>query len=293
MTPNKISQTAAFLAVKFYGLSRDEQFRSLFDDTVISFYDRLVYSLPAPIRYYHFWLKFSGIRKLYIWSEELLLPGDLLHIIGRKWVIHHMTQQLIDEGYKQIVVLGSGFDHLGYYFCQQGINCIECDTPHMAHRKRTFLHNSYPKSEHPVILNTYLPDDNLDDVFTNEQQIHPDKKTVVVAEGFFDYLTSETVNQSLQQISSYFSRTPALISTHFALDELSMFHRTVFRRSVEMVGEKLQFEASMDAFRNLLSKGGFQIAELHDSRAIRAKIHSQITTTLPMLNGFYIFRTKS
>lgn len=84
MKANQLSKTAAFVAIKFYGLTRIEKFRSLFDDSVVNFYDRIVQTLPGPLSYYHSWLKYSGIRKLFIGAEELLLPGDLLHIIARK-----------------------------------------------------------------------------------------------------------------------------------------------------------------------------------------------------------------
>jgi len=287
-----MSQTAAFVAVKFYGLTREKQFQSLFDDSIISFYDRIVSSLPTPTRYYHFWLQFGWIRKLYTWSEELLLPGDLLHIIGRKWYLQRMAQKLADQGCKQMIVLGAGFDHLGHYFSQRGITCVECDTPYMAGRKRAFLDDHYPDSRRPLIIDAYLPDDHLDDVFSDQQQIHPDKKTMIIAEGFFDYLTKETVGNCLQQINQYFTHTPVLVSTHFALDELSAFHRNLFKSSVQLVGEQLQFETSMPEFRQLLSANGYQIEQLHDSQKVRESLCHYIDTKLPMLNGLYLFRTE-
>ncbi len=292
MKSNQLSQIAAFVAVKFYGLTREEQFQSLFDDSIISFYDRLVSSLPAPIRYYHFWLRFGWIRKFYTWSEELLLPGDLLHVIGRKWYIQRMAQELVDHDYEQMIVLGAGFDHLGHYFSQRDITCVECDAPYMTELKQTFLDEHYPDSKHPIILATYLPGDQLDTIFSDEQQIHPDKKTMIIAEGFFDYLDKKTVSNCLQQINRYFSHSPALISTHFALDELSAFHRSVFRRSVQIVGERLQFETGMDGFRQLLSSCGFEIKQLHDSHAIRDILCDKVDTTLSILDGFYIFRAE-
>ncbi|MDZ7681064.1 MAG: class I SAM-dependent methyltransferase [Fodinibius sp.] len=198
MKSDQLSQTAAFVAIKFYGLSRMPPFQTLFDERVINFYDRLVSTLPAPLGYYHYWLRRSWVRRLYIWSEELLLPGDLLHIVGRKWHLQQMTQQLVDKGYEQLIVLGAGFDHLAHHYAQHGIQCVEFDVPHMASVKRRFLEEAYPRKTRPSITGLLLPDDNLGDALRDNNGIHPHKKTAVVAEGFFDYLQPDTTQQVLQ-----------------------------------------------------------------------------------------------
>ncbi|TYP95392.1 Leucine carboxyl methyltransferase [Fodinibius salinus] len=292
MKADQLSQTATFIAIKFYGLTRIDDFQTLFDASTIKFYDKLVTSLPAPLSYYHYWLQLGWIRKLYIWSEELLLPGDLLHIMGRKWIIGHILENLVDEGYEQIIVLGAGFDHLSHKYMQQDVSCIELDTPHMAELKRRFLDEYYPNSRRPRILDVHLPNDNIDTIFSNEQQINPHKKTIIVAEGFFDYLSSETVSLLLQQIGNYFTAPPKLVGTHFALDELSAFRRTVFTRSVQIVGEKLSFNTSVTEFRQLLQDNNYQIQLMQGAKDIRQRIVQHVDTDLPILPGFYIFKAQ-
>lgn len=208
MKPDQLSQTAAFIAVKFYGLTQMDHFRSLFDDSVIRFYNKLVKNLPAPIRYYHFWLQFSWIRKLYIWSEEILLPGDLLHIIARKWYIQQIVNQLVNDNYEQLIVLGAGFDHLAYRFTQKGLSCFEFDSPYMAERKRQFLKRHYPNSRHPQIIASHFPAHNIKTQLAEQSHLDPHKKTIIVAEGFFDYLTTDTVSASLGQLQDFFFTAP-------------------------------------------------------------------------------------
>lgn len=288
MKPDQLSQTAAFVAIKFYGLSRIEAFHTLFDDSIVTFYDRLIQSLPAPLCYYHYWLKFGWVRKLYIWSEELLLPGDLLHIVARKWYIQRITQNLVDEGYEQIIVLGAGFDHLSFYFSHQGLPCFELDAPRMATLKQQFFNDFYPDKIHPQIVSSHLPDDDLKNNFEAHPEIDPDKKTIVVAEGFFDYLEAQTVTQSLQLINNYFMHKPALISTHFALDELSFFYRWVFKTSVNMVDEQLQLKSTIKDFKILLTKAEYHISQQYDAQEISAEIKKRTGTNLPVLDGFYV-----
>jgi O-methyltransferase involved in polyketide biosynthesis len=288
MKSDQLSQTAAFVAIKFYGLTQLSQFRSLFDDRVVTFYERLVGALPSPLGYYHYWLRRAWVRRLYLWSEELLLPGDLLHVVGRKWYLHKMTQQFIDDGYEQLIVLGAGFDHLGYYFTQEGVECLELDATHMAKIKQQLLDQNYSSQPMPHITGLLLPDDNLGHALGECRQINPHKKTVVVAEGFFDYLTPQTTKRTLKDISDFFSHDTALLSTHFALNELSLFYRTVFKSSVQLVNEPLQLHASMTDFENLLAAHNFSICQQHDSQQIRTNMQRQANTKLAMLDGFYL-----
>jgi len=287
MKSDQISQTAAFVAIKFYGLTKIDSYRSIFNNSIIHFYENLVKSLPAPFKFYHFWLKFSWIRYLYIWGEELLLPGDLLHVVARKWYIQKIAQQFVEKGYTQLVVLGAGFDHLAFHYCQQGLSCFEFDTPYMSVLKRRFFIDNYPDQPHPRIIQTYLPEDDIGIMF--DRHLDPDKKTLIVAEGFFDYLEPETVADSLNELNNFFSHKPALISTHFALDELPLFHQKVFEISVRLVGEKLQFHTSMDDLNTMLSEHGFQISQLYDAEDIRIDLSDKLSTTLPVLGGFYVF----
>ena len=292
MKADQLSHTAAFVAIKFYGLTRIPSFRRMFDEQTITFYENLVQTLPGPLRYYHFWLKYRLIRKLYIWSEELLLPGDLLHILARKWYLQRMCDQLIAEGYKQVLVLGAGFDHLALRYANMGLSCIEFDAPYMAEQKHSFYRNYYPDSKHPTICSAFLPEHRLEDLLRDHADIDPVKKTIVLAEGFFDYLEGGTIRDILQQLQASFKTPPALLSTHFALDELPVVHQWVFKSSVRMVGERLKFRASMNSFRQLLADNGYRITHSLDSRALAEDLKTNIDTKLPLLKGFYIFRAE-
>ncbi len=287
MKPDQLSQTAAFVAIKFYGLTRIDSYRSLFDDKVIRFYEQMVPALPAPLRYYHFWLKFRWVRALYIRSEELLLPGDLMHILTRKWQIQQTVATFIDKNYEQLVVLGAGFDHLAYYH-SGNLPCFEIDTPYMGRLKQRFLDETCPADPHPEIIAAHFPDDNLEDTLHHQQKIDPNKKTIIVAEGFIDYLNTKTVTSTLSTIQNYFSDKTALVSTHFALDELSSFHRLVFKSSVSLVGEDLQLKIPIAEFKKMLIQQGYEIQGIYDAQEMRNRMHKMVKSTLPVLDGFYI-----
>mgnify|MGYP000084752259 FL=1 len=292
MKSDQLSKTAAFIAIKLYGLTRIPAFQSLFDDSVIKFYDLVVQNLPFPLNYYRYWLKFNWVRRLYIWSEELFLPGDLLHIIARKYYIRQLINELKDDGYRQIVVLGAGFDDLAFTYSQKGFSCFEIDVPHMAKYKQQFLNKHYPDSNHPDIINAHLTNNQQKLPFGSSSTINRDKKTIIIAEGFFDYLQTDLVENILHQIKQYFSDSPALISTHFALNELPLHHRWSFKTGVKTVGEELKLHYNITQFRKLLTSNEFIIKKQFDHQTIASKLQQKIGTDLPILQGFYLLMSK-
>ena len=287
MKPDQISKTAAFLAIKFYGLTRIPAFRRLFKSSAITFYERIVQHLPRPMCYYHYWLKFDWIRSIYIGAEEFMLPGDLMHVIARKWYIRKLLETYKEKGYEQIIVLGAGFDDLSYSFTQKGLSCFEIDVPAMANQKRDFFNIYYGKAKTPDIIGFHLTDKTFHFPF-GQSNIDFSKKTIIVAEGFFDYLKTDLTNKVLSQINKYFIFPPLLITTHFALNELPLLHRWSFKTGVQAVGEKLQLHKSIEEFHDLLIDHELIIQQQYDYKSMALNLQSKTGTSLSVLKGFYV-----
>lgn len=286
-----LSQSAAFIAIKFYGLTRDERYRALFEEETIRYYEKMVSFLPAPLSYYHYWLQFKWARLFYIAAEETLLPGDLLHILARKRFVERMTDDLLKEGYDQVLILGSGLDHLGLRYAQTNKPTIEIDTLRMSQYKQAFLDQHYPHAEHPHQLGYDLSEQPLSQLLARQEILSPEKKTVVIAEGFFDYLGPSEVHKTLSTLRDYFS-SPAIISTHFALDELSPLHRWVFRTSLQLAGEPLKFHSSMDEFELILNEHHLRLSSCYGTDDLATRLNAQVDSNLPLLKGFYLFTAK-
>ncbi len=290
MKANQLSQTAAFIAIKFYGLTRDEPYRSFFDEETICFYDRLVSELPKPLKNYHAILRKKWMRRLFSRSEELLLPGDLMHILMRKYYIEKMIRKLGDEGVEQLLVLGAGFDHLAALHSRSGFNCFELDMPRMACLKREFL-DKYGYNNHFLkVIDAQFGKHKLSEIIGRTAGLDPDKETAVVAEGFFDYLDPGEIRQILQDIGNSFRRPPVCISTVFSLEELSAFRSLVFSAGVRMVGEKLKLHHNLDEFISLLENTGFVIEKTISGRQMKEEKLNPAGVSLPVLPGFYLLK---
>lgn len=292
MKPDQLSNTAAFIPIKFYGLTLSEPYRSLFDEEIILFYDRLVEELPSPLNRYHYWLQKKWVRKIAFFSDEALLPGDLMHILMRKFYLNKMMEELTDIGYEQLIVLGSGFDHLAVRYSSAGLKCFEIDAPKMTYLKQELIKKFNYDSENLAVIAASLSKDSLQTILSNEKDMDLRLKTVIIAEGFFDYITPPDTKRILKDIVEYFENDVMLLSTVFALDELSLFRKFVFKTGVRMAGEQLQLHCSFSDFSSLLKKSGFDITKKVSADMMKQNILFQADINLPVLSGFYLLKAE-
>ncbi|MEQ9308670.1 MAG: class I SAM-dependent methyltransferase [Balneolaceae bacterium] len=283
----KISYTAAYITVKFYGLTKDSRIADKFDSFTLDFYKKMVGFLPSHLSWYQNSLNSSFLRRLFIWSEELLLPGDLMHIICRKYYITKLVREAIDQGVEQIVSMGAGFDHLGLYCSSLGIPSFEMDMESMIENKSAFIQeNEYSNSYLNTLAANFL-DQRLTAVLSSEKKFNSRKKTLFIGEGFFDYLPLETTKEILEDIKSL-NRDNQLLTTFFSLDELNWFHRFSFTSGVSLVGESLRLPLNRSEFISLLKEFEFSITKEIGYKDMENDLVSSMQIKLPVLKGFYV-----
>lgn len=283
----RISHTAAYIAIKFYGLTKDPKLRGLFDEATIRFYEHMVSFLPRHLSWYQRSLDHTLMRSFFTMTEEALLPGDLMHIIARKYYIGQEVDRALEEGYRQVVILGSGFDHLGARLSAKGIPCFELDMPLMTDRKQAFMETfAYDQTHHHL-----LPVDVTNQRISRLLKAHPDfkagRRTLFVAEGFFDYLSYAPSEKVLGDIRDL-NRRNKLITTFFSLDELNLFHRFVFTSGVSLVGESIRSKLTKEEFIEFLSELNFTMESETGYQTMRNELLRPVGIKLPVLKGFYV-----
>ncbi|MEQ9265102.1 MAG: class I SAM-dependent methyltransferase [Balneolaceae bacterium] len=287
MKKGNISYTAAYIVVKFYGLTLDPKIGKNFDPSLIDFYEKMVRFLPKHLSWYHNSLTSSFWRKLFIFSEELLLPGDLMHIVCRKYYMTALVDKAITEGVEQFVSLGSGFDHLGAYASSKGVPSYELDMDFMVDQKQKFLEHSGLANEFLHVAPIDVIKQRIPDVLKKMESFSPNKKTAFICEGFFDYLPLQTTEEVLGDIK-LLNPDNQLISTFFSLDELNWFHRLSFTSGVTLVGESLKLPLNRMGFHELLKNTGFSVSEEFSYDDMRKGLVEPSGITLPVLKGFYV-----
>ncbi|MEP1151279.1 MAG: class I SAM-dependent methyltransferase [Balneola sp.] len=287
---SSLSLTASFIAVKFYGLTLNPKIADHFDPFVPKFYEDVVTYLPKKLSWHHSALHSKMWRNFFVWWEELLLPGDLMHIISRKYYATSALEKAIESGFQQVVVLGAGFDHSGAFFASKGVPVFEIDTPQMIAHKCNMLQKYEYESTDLYLCPIDPSNQNIKEVLAETNSFNFDKKTVFLAEGFFDYLSLGSVRSVLQNITDL-GKNIKLISTFFDLEELKPFHRLVFKSGVSMVGETLKLPIRKNDFMYHLSEFGMVTTSVTDYKEIENEFISKIEIDLPVLTGFYIIES--
>ena len=293
MKPNQLSNTAAFIAIKFYGLTRDETFRGLFDKDVIRYYEQLVQSFPAPLSWYHTGLKRPALRHFFTFWEELLLPGDLMHIILRKWYLTRWVERLYGDGYQQMLVLGSGFDHLATLYSSRGMNAVAIDTPRMIQMKQHFINSCGYANPNLTLQEGFFSRDNLLKILAGTPALEPSQKTIIIAEGFFDYFKKEDCVNFLNDLQTFFTNETKLLSTIFSLPELPEFRAWVYKNSIWLAGEELKLDMTQPDFLQLLSEHEVEVEKSISYKEMREEVLLPRGVKQPVLPGFYLIEAKT
>lgn len=290
---NKLSYTASYIAVKFYGLTLNPKIAAYFDDFTLEFYKQIVGYLPKHLSWNQKSLKSRFWRNFFVRWEEFLLPGDLMHIICRKFYIQQSLEKAFDtRGYEQLVILGSGFDHNGVNFSTNDIPVFEIDIPSMISNKKNMLDRGGYSLNGLKLCPIDPANQNIKEVLLASGSFDINKKTVFLAEGFFDYLSLDSVESILENITS-FSNDFKLISTFFNLGELNFIHRFMFTSGVAMVGETLKLPLNKKEFIELLEEYKISTSNELSYSEMKSDLVQKmyLEIDLPVLKGFYILES--
>ncbi len=81
--------------------------------------------------------------------EDLVLPGDLMHLLMRKYYIREEIERARNEGYHQVVVLGSGLDYSAIRTAKFELHSFEVDEPDTITLKRKLVEEIH--FNHPLL----------------------------------------------------------------------------------------------------------------------------------------------
>lgn len=286
------SYTAAFIALKFHGLLLEEAYRSLFDRDTADHYRALAGRLPPPCPLLARLLERPALRSLAARTDEFLLRGDLMHILLRKKALEDRIGRMAEQGFSQLIILGAGYDHQAARWAQRGLPSIEIDAPAVASFKRDFLSGrSGPAGKQPEILDGPLTLRSVHDLLQESHTYDPRRKTILAAEGFFDYLESHAARHLLEQFRHVHRAEMSLLTTVFSLGELQPLHRFFFRTGVRLSGERLKLRQSLPEFRRLIAKSGWETENVWTGEMLKREFLHPNGIQEPVMRGFSLLRT--
>ena len=147
-------------------------------------------------------------RKFLFGIEQFLLPGIITHYLARKRRIEVEVRKAIEEGIKNVTIIGAGFDSLAWRLQKEfpEISFLELDHPATQKIKREAL------GENSVLQFSTI-DLSKPDADQHFSKLKIDSPGVVVAEGLTMYLTEERISALLRNAASIAGPDGSLIFT--------------------------------------------------------------------------------
>lgn len=131
---------------------------------------------------------------------DWLLPGQFEAFGYRKAFCEHQVRDGIDGGATQVLVLGAGYDTMGWRLAPEfpGVNFFEIDLPATARLKARGI-EVMGKRDNLFLIAEDLGRQKLADALNAGKSWDQSSQTVIIAEGLVMYLPSEAVRDLFSQ----------------------------------------------------------------------------------------------
>jgi methyltransferase (TIGR00027 family) len=153
-------------------------------------------------------VRFRFVRAAFAALERHTLPGIQAHYLLRKKRMAVWAEQALSDGFRQILILGAGFDGLAPGLAQRdpGVLAIEWDHPATQAFKREALRSAQVEPENLRLQGIDIARDDAIAALA-ASGLRRDVPTLIVAEGLLMYLPRERCEQLLDSFRDWFAGT--------------------------------------------------------------------------------------
>ena len=137
-----------------------------------------------------------SIYKAFDW----MMPGQFEAFAYRKAFCERQVIDAINSGAKQVLVLGAGYDTLGWRLAPKysEVNFFEIDHPATSHLKAKGI-KAMGEQRYLHLIAEDLSERKLEDILIANEFWDKNAKTVIIAEGLLQYLTPDAVRDLFNQ----------------------------------------------------------------------------------------------
>lgn len=206
-------------------------------------------------------------RALLRWLESIALPGIAAHYRWRKRRIEAWTMRAIDDGARQLIVLGAGFDALSarMTMANPSLRAFEIDRAASVHSKRRALADAGVDTRRISLLASDLDGPDALASLQRMPGFSAQVPTIVVAEGLLMYLAPDAATALCNALDDAVTAPLQLIGTAMDVDARG---QPAFRRQPHWLrgwlrrrGEPFVWGAGADALPEMLQAMGMDILE--------------------------------
>jgi methyltransferase (TIGR00027 family) len=277
MKEDKPSATAYLIARSTLFLARDPLMGQLVPERSAELCERFVDARPRLACLLDTAMNSRLLRPLSKALERITIPGIKLHYILRKRYLEEIARDAILGGFRQVVVIGAGFDTLALRLHERfpETEFFEIDHPATQRVKRRVVENHNSPGRNLRFISLDLAHGNLEASLVNSPVYRSDAETLFIAEGLLMYLTTAEIDLILE-----FIRCHSGVKSKFAFTfmETQSDGRIGFRKSSRAVdlwlrlrGESFKWGSARLSIKYFLADRGYVERELITSEMLRDK----------------------
>jgi methyltransferase (TIGR00027 family) len=195
MKQGRISQTALKVALGLITLSVKDDWSQRLPPDLVEITERLLLASGSP-GYGPGLMRMSKQRwmiRVYQFQDRMM-PGQWEGFGHRKVFMNQRVEAAIEQGARQVLVLGAGFDTLCLRLAPKypEVRFVEIDHPSTSAAKARGI-EKVGQPENMIRIAADLGERSLPKVLSEDGYWDASQRSVIVAEGLFQYLTDEEV----------------------------------------------------------------------------------------------------
>ncbi len=203
------------------------------------------------------------LRAIFRWRNRRILPGMFGGLVARTRYIDDYLLARLNEGVRQVVILGAGYDSRAYRFeevCRH-VRVFEVDHPatqNVKIEKMDQLLNGLP--DYVTYVSVRFNSENLAEKM-QQSGYRKDEKTLFIWEGVTMYLTAEAVDATLAFVADHCACGTSIIFDYFppsiADGTCPLREAITLRKMVARYGEAICFGIEPKDIESYLARRGF------------------------------------
>jgi len=202
MYDGKPSKTAYKVALNILTLGAKPDMAEILPAGLVDATEKLLIASGAAKPNSVHWSSSSWMVSVYE-AFDWMMPGQFEAFAHRKAFCENQVRKGIADGTSQVLVLGAGYDTMGWRLAPEypNVNFFEIDHPATASFKLRGIEEMGPRPN-LYLISEDLSNRNLVDVLTEGENWDISASTTFIAEGLLQYLTPSAVQNLFMQCAS-------------------------------------------------------------------------------------------
>lgn len=219
MRKNKPSRTAYKVAVNIISLGSKPGMEKVLPPGIVAATEKLLVASGAASETVVGIARSQWAVSVYEWFDWMM-PGQFEAFAHRKAFCERQVREAIGAGAVQVLVLGAGYDTLGWRLAPEfpGVNFFEIDHPATALPKAKGI-EAMGRRENLHLIGEDLGQRKMVDVLEAHEKWDETARTVIIGEGLLMYLPSEAVRDLFLQAVSITGPGSRVVFTYIPAGE--------------------------------------------------------------------------